>query len=177
MFGKLIYVEKNVTIRGYENIEIGSKCKIFQGSIIDASSGKIMIQNNTTIAHNTTIVANESNVKIGSYCHIGEYSQIAAYLKNDISIGNNTLIAPFNFIISSNHGIDKADLIRNQYGFGLPIVIEDDIWIAAKCTVLPGSIIKKGSIIGANSLVNKKTESIEYGIFVGNPAKLKAERV
>ncbi len=92
-------------------------------------------------------------------------------------IGNDTLIAPFNFIISSNHGIDKSDLIRNQYGFGFPIVLEDDIWIAAKCTVLPGSIIKKGSVIGANSLVNKKTESIEYGIFVGSPAKLKAKRV
>ena len=177
MFGKLIYVEKNVTIKGYKNIEIGNNCRIHNNSILDASNGRISIGENTNIAHDVTIVASNSNVKLGNNCYIGEYTQIAAYLNCDISIGNDTLIAPFNFIISSNHGIERSDLIRHQKGFGYPIKIEEDVWISAKCTILAGSVIKRGSVVGANSLVNRKTKTKEYGIFVGNPAKLKAERV
>ena len=175
-FGKKVYVEGGVTIMGIENIKIGSGSRIGAKTILDCSSGKIHMGNNANISHHVTIIANQSLVQLGNNCHVGEYSQIAAYMNNDITIGNNTLLAPFNFIISSNHGFDKNDLIRNQKGFGFPILIEDDIWIAAKCTILAGSIIKKGSVVGANSLINKKSEKKEYGIYAGSPIKLISER-
>ena len=55
-----------------------------------------------------------------------------------------------------------------------PIIIEDDVWIGAHCIILPGVTIKKGSIIGANSVVKEDTE--ELSINAGRPAKLISHR-
>ena len=46
------------------------------------------------------------------------------------------------------------------------IVIEDDVWIGAGVKILDGVIIRKGCVIGANTVVNKSTE--QYGIYVGS---------
>ena len=176
LFGKIVCVGKGVTILGIRNIQISERCKIGKGVLLDASTGKININNKVNIAHDAMIIANHAKITIGENCHIGEYTQIAAYLGCNVDIGRDTLLAPFNFIISSNHGFNKNDLIRNQQGYGKQIVIGNDVWIAAKCTVLPGAIIMDGSVIGANSLVSKKSKKMKNGIFVGNPVKLIAMR-
>ena len=56
-----------------------------------------------------------------------------------------------------------------------PIVIEDHAWIAAECFVHPGSKIAKGCVIGAKSVIKKKTE--EWSIYEGNPAKFIKKRI
>jgi acetyltransferase-like isoleucine patch superfamily enzyme len=54
------------------------------------------------------------------------------------------------------------------------IIIEDDVWIGANCAILDGSIIRKGAVIGANSLVYG--EMPEYSVCVGSPARKIGER-
>ena len=49
------------------------------------------------------------------------------------------------------------------------IVIEDDVWIGANCTILDGATLRKGCIIGAGSLV--RGEVPEYSIQTGNPLR------
>ena len=49
-------------------------------------------------------------------------------------------------------------------------MIEEDVWIGANVTLLKNAHISKACVIGACSVVTKKTEP--YGIYVGNPAKL-----
>ena len=49
------------------------------------------------------------------------------------------------------------------------IIIDDDVWLGKGVTVLPGVKIGKGSVIGANSLVNKNIPS--YKLAAGNPIK------
>ena len=51
-----------------------------------------------------------------------------------------------------------------------PVVIEDDVWIAANTIILPGVTIKKGAIIGAGSVVTK--DVMEYNVVAGVPAKV-----
>ena len=50
----------------------------------------------------------------------------------------------------------------------LPVIIENNAFIGAHCTVLKGVTIGKGSIIGAGSLVSKSVPQGE--IWGGNPA-------
>ena len=52
------------------------------------------------------------------------------------------------------------------------ITIEEDCWIGAGCILLPGITIRRGSIIGAGSVVTKDT--LPYSVMVGCPARLKA---
>ena len=50
-----------------------------------------------------------------------------------------------------------------------PIIIEDEVWIGANVTILPGVRIGKCSVIGAGSVVTKDVE--EYSIYAGVPAR------
>ncbi len=54
------------------------------------------------------------------------------------------------------------------------ITIEDDAYIGANCTIMPGVTIHEGAVIGANALVNKDVE--HWGIYVGSPCKKIGER-
>lgn len=52
----------------------------------------------------------------------------------------------------------------------LPVVIEDDVWIATDVVILPGVTIGRGAIIGAGSIVTKDVPA--KSVVAGNPARL-----
>lgn len=52
------------------------------------------------------------------------------------------------------------------------IEIDDDCWIAANVTLLPGAKINRGCVVGAGALVNK--EIPPYAVVAGVPAKIVA---
>jgi NDP-sugar pyrophosphorylase family protein len=49
------------------------------------------------------------------------------------------------------------------------IIIEDYVWIGYNCIVLPGVRLKRGTIIGAGSVVTKDTEY--FSVNAGNPCR------
>ena len=110
------------------------------------------------------------NIIIGSDSYINSGSVL--YSGNGINIGDNVLIGPNCSITPVNHEYkDKKSLISQQ-GFKKSkggVTIENDVWIGANVVILDGAIIRKGAIIGANSLVNSEIE--EYSINYGNPCK------
>jgi serine acetyltransferase len=50
------------------------------------------------------------------------------------------------------------------------IIIENDVWIGAKSTIMSGVKIRNGAIVGACSVVTKDVPP--YAIVAGNPAKV-----
>ena len=50
----------------------------------------------------------------------------------------------------------------------------DDAYIGANCTIMPGVTIGEGAVVGANALVNKDLDP--WGIYVGVPCKKIGER-
>lgn len=129
------------------NIKIGSQVTIFNG-VTFFGDGPIIIGDKVNIGENTIIYSSKNA---------------------GVSIGDNTQIAAQCYIIDMDHGTDKGTLIRNQKNNSKSINIGNDVWIAANCTILKGSNISDGAIIGAKSLVkgNIKENSISIGI----PAK------
>ena len=113
--------------------------------------------------------------------YIGKNSYINSccvlYTGNGIKIGEDVLIASNCTLAPTNHEYrEKSKTIKAQRFMDSKggIVIEDDVWIGANTVILDGSIIRKGAVIGANSLVNG--EIPEYSIYVGSPAKKVGER-
>lgn len=51
-----------------------------------------------------------------------------------------------------------------------PIMIQNDVWIATRSTILKGVTVGDGSIVGAGSVVTKDVPP--YAIVAGNPAKV-----
>ena len=89
-------------------------------------------------------------------------------------IGDRVFIGPGSKILTSTyaiHGYYSAEFIPDgchkiEYG---DITLNDDVYIGANCTLLPGITIGEGAAVGANALVNCDLEP--WGIYVGTPAK------
>nr|WP_288826266.1 acyltransferase [uncultured Clostridium sp.] len=119
---------------------------------------------------------NRVGIKVGknTYLNIG-----ATVVPNDgkeivVSIGENVSIAPYvTFICESfaNNGktINEFKYVNQKLKKKSPIIVEDEVWIGANVTILPGVHISKLCVIGAGAVVNRDTE--KYGIYAGVPAK------
>lgn len=114
---------------------------------------------------------NERIIEIGNDVEINDYVHIAAVHK--VVIGNNVLIASKVFITDHNHGNYYGDnqsppdqLPRKRQLNFRDVIIEDNVWLGEYVVVLPGTIIGKGAIIGAMSVVNMDIppETIAVGI-------------
>lgn len=122
--GKNVFIDKGITLKIGEDCEICSDVSIF-------GNGSVTIGDNVYIGGGTIIV-----------CTNGK-----------ISIGNNSLLGPQLYFINRDHIFKKGELIRNQgYQYG-DIIVGEDCWIGQGSTILKGSIIKNGCVIGAKSLV------------------------
>ena len=148
-FGENIFLDNNVQFQRYpKNISIGNDVVIKEGSRICACN----IQ---------------ANIKIGRGTSIGFHNFIFA--SNEITIGDNCLIAPFVYIVDSNHKTKREKLINSQKNTSSPIHIGNDVWLSSNVTILKGVTIGDGAVIAANSVVNNDVPA--YEIWGGSPAK------
>ena len=83
-----------------------------------------------------------------------------------LRIGSNVLISEDVLIYTHDHGLDPRSKPRP-----LEKIIEDDVWVGARCIVLPSCrSIGRGAVIGAGSILTKDVP--EYAICAGNPARV-----
>jgi maltose O-acetyltransferase len=113
-----------------------------------------------------------AGIKIGDNSGLG----ISCRIPNNIHIGNNVMMGPHVTIYSRNHAFERIDLPMNKQGFGesKQTIIEDDVWIGSHVIMTPGRHIKKGTIIGAGTVLTK--DFPEYSVVGGNPGKLLKKR-
>ncbi|MBC8140091.1 MAG: acyltransferase [Armatimonadetes bacterium] len=99
-----------------------------------------------------------SGVFINSGVSIGAARSIT--IGNNVAIGNYTLIMDTDFHTPGDH--TKVPEPR-------PVVIEDDVWLGARVTVLKGVTIGRGATVAAGAVV---TRNVAAGSIVGGvPAK------
>lgn len=134
-----------------------------------------LINRNLKIGKNVTLYPDvmfygDGLIEIGDNVEIGNGTIIYASKEGGVSIGENTLIAAQCYLIDMDHGVNRDELIRNQSNTVSPIKIGKDVWIAANVTILKGSNVGDGAIVGAKGLVKGSVPS--GAIVVGNPAKI-----
>lgn len=97
---------------------------------------------------------------------LGTYLGVSA----PVTIGSNTIVGAYSYIISANHEYGRRDLPVRDQGFSrAPVIIGDDVWLGTHVVVLPGVTIGTGAIVGAGSVVTKSIP--EYEIWGGVPAR------
>lgn len=115
-----------------------------------------------------------SEIEIGNNCVIGEYCYIVG--KGGLQIGNDVLIGSGTKIVTSEHNFTNMSFLIREQGLSfVPIRIENNIWIGFNVVILAGSKISEGSIVGANSLINRSFHEKNIILF-GSPAKVYKER-
>jgi len=151
-------------------ITIGKECTIRAGSIIyseviigeNCQTGhNVMIREKTSIGNNTLVGTNtiiDGNVVIGNKVSI----QTGVYIPLYSKIGNNVFMGPYSKLTNDKY------MMRKEFDLNGP-KIEDYVSLGANSVIMPGITLKRGTIVGAGSVVTKNTE--ENDIVVGNPAK------
>lgn len=77
-------------------------------------------------------------------------------------------------VITHNHsaivGKFFKDVVNERINTDKDIVVEEDVWIGANVTLLVGTKIGRGAIVGAGSVC--RTKIPPYAIAIGNPAEV-----
>lgn len=138
-------------------ISIGSQTLIepFSQIVVEVSSPLTSIQGRLIIAEKV-IIGSGANIRAAG---------------GEISIARNSMLAQQVSLIASNHLISGEkpyrDLPWDESKVG--VVIEENVWIGAGVTVLPGCAIGKNSVVGAGSVVTKSIPANE--VWAGIPAR------
>lgn len=110
------------------------------------------------------------NMEIGNNVHIGDNATISAI--GGLYIGDNTHISKNLVLYTDNHNY-KGELLPydNSY-IKKQVVIEKNVWIGMNVTILPGTHIEEGCIIGAGTVVAGTIEKFSiYGASLGKLIK------
>ena len=104
----------------------------------------------------------KDNVSIHPFCYIDCLGTVT--IENDVSIAEGVSFFSFNHKFS-----DLSKPIKDQGVVYQPIVIESDVWIGAKATILGDVTIASGTVIGAGAVVTRSTDKND--VVAGVPAK------
>jgi acetyltransferase-like isoleucine patch superfamily enzyme len=101
---------------------------------------------------------------IGADAHINSGATFAALAH--VELGERVEVGP-HVTVYDNNFHDVYD--RNALPESRPVIIEDDVWLCAKSTVLPGVRIGRGAVVSANALVVADVEP--FTVVSGVPAR------
>jgi len=149
--------------------KIGKGVTLFKQVSIERYPGNVTLGDHAVLKEYSRICPCNSQAKIsvGARTTIGHYTFIFA--SESIDVGNDCLIAPFCYLVDSDHGTERKQLINRQPLKTKMIRIGDGAWIGARSIILAGCEIGRGAVIAAGSVV---TQSVpEYAIVGGSPAR------
>lgn len=135
---------------------------------------KAKVSRSANIAPNAGF-ANGQNIVIGDNATIGAYCQIwAGPGKARVVIGKDALFAPDVMVTASSYRYNDGAPVTDQAMDESDIDIGADCWIGRGATLLAGTHLGTGCIVGAHSVVRGTFPA--YSIIAGSPAKIVGHR-
>lgn len=114
------------------------------------------------------IIHAPQNLKIGRNCRINIQSKM--FLFEQFVVGDDVIIGPELLVYTGDHVIHTSNVkFIEQKKYNKSIIIEDDVYIGARVTLLKGSYIENRVVVAAGAVVAGRLES-GY-IYGGVPAK------
>ena len=105
---------------------------------------------------------------IGRDTYVNRYTIFDAHQL--LHVGRRVMIGPHCYLTDADHGTDAGSSVQSQPMRCEPVVIEDEAWIGAHVTVLPGVRIGTGAVVAAGSVVTRDVPAMS--IVAGAPARL-----
>ena len=159
----------------------GTGSRIYPRPALLAGERYIRIGNDVTIGQGVQLTAwdryldqrFQPEIVIGDGCAIGDGAHITAI--DRIELGKHVLTGKYVLITDNAHGETDLALLEiapNQRPLASkgPVIIEDNVWIGEKASILSGVRIGRGAIVGANAVV---TRDVPAGTMaLGVPARI-----
>ena len=157
-----IRIGRNVGVRGLVTLRANTP-----------SGPGITIGDGCSILESTVLTANGGSIVLGRRCWLAQFCLITG--NGHVRIGDNVLIAAHVAINTVSHHAERCDIpIADQGLYCDPVVIEDDVWIGLRATILQGVTIGRGAIVGAGALVTADVPP--WSVAVGAPARVSRRR-
>ena len=148
--GKRVRLYGKASIINEGNLIVGERVQLVSTivpiELVASNGGVLTIGNHVFINYGCSISA-QMQVTIGDYCQIGTYVMM---LDNDF------------------HRLEPERRLERPPS--APIILEENVWVGGKATILSGVRIGAGSVIGANSVVTKDIPP--RSLAVGMPARV-----
>lgn len=148
------------------NVLISEKASIYNPT-------KIKIGSNVRIDDFCVLSAGEGGIEIGNYVHVAVYSLLIGSGK--ISLKDFSGLSSRVSIYSSNDDYSGASLTNptvpekfKQVKVG-NVCLEKHVIVGSGAVILPGVTLEIGSVVGAQSLVNKNC--VSFKVYSGVPAR------
>jgi carbonic anhydrase/acetyltransferase-like protein (isoleucine patch superfamily) len=140
----------HVYLQGIANdVKIGKDATIYPGTVLE--------------------IAPDARLRIGDH-FVFSYGALIA-CRYAVSIGHDVMVGEYTSIRDTTHVYDSNS--KQPYvcqpDRSASIEIASNVWIGRGCIILPGTIIEKGVIIGANSVVKGHLKA--YWLYGGVPAR------
>ncbi len=160
-----IFFDKKDLKKCGSNVIIGKTVRIRYPHLVEIGDN-VIIDDFTYIS---------SAVKIASYVHISSGCKIIGGPDSYVEMQNFSTLSP-NVVLSAGSDdylggiatplVDAKFKGNSEIG---SIILEEHTIVGSNSTILPNVILKKGSAVGANSVVNKDLE--EWSLNVGIPSR------
>jgi len=172
----VLFVGRRVQIFHARHLHLGRSVTIEDDVRIDALSREgVWLGDNVSIGRFTMIEATGlltllgKGVRIGANSNLGDYNYVGG--AGGVTIGENVLIGQYVSFHPQNHVFDDPDRpIKAQGTTQQGIVVEDDVWIGARVTILDGVRVGRGAVIAAGAVVTHDVPP--YAVVGGVPAKV-----
>lgn len=162
------------TMGAPQKVKIGSNVNFFPRCFIQGDCDLFQVENHVEFYPQTYISLGGK----GSVTTIGGNSHFAVgcalYGGGGLTIGNHCNIAAHSVFATVQHDEKVLDRPMSQTSLAGPIILEDDVWIAANVTITKDTRIARGCVIGAGAVVTRDTKPM--GVYVGVPARRLRDR-
>ncbi|WP_337662169.1 acyltransferase [Actinoalloteichus sp. AHMU CJ021] len=139
-----------------------------------AGHGRLELGRWVHVGAGTAVRCHEGSLRIGDKAVLAQRVTVNCYL--DVEIGAASLVADGVYVCDFDHvTTDPHRPIKDQGIVKTPVRVGEDCWLGTKATVLRGSRIGRGSVVGANAVV--RGELPPYAVAAGIPARVVRRRV
>lgn len=112
--------------------------------------------------------ARQDKLFIGSGTYVNRYTIFDAHVH--LHIGKDVMIGPHCYFTDADHGMAPGSSVKSQPMHHKPVDVEDEAWIGARATILPGVRIGRGAVVAAGALVTRDVPSM--AVVAGIPARI-----
>jgi acetyltransferase-like isoleucine patch superfamily enzyme len=174
--GRNVIFGQNVVLRHPGKVHIGDNVMIDDNCLVDAkgtTNQGITIGNGVFVGRNTILSCKNGNIALADGANIGFNCEV--FSASDVSIGKNTLLAAYCYVIGGDHDMtDPEAAVIEQGRKSAGVRVGDGAWLGAGAKILDGVTIGNLAVIGAGAVVRV---SVPAGaIAAGVPAKVIGQR-
>lgn len=174
-----IFRKVKIKVKGNRNnVVVGKRCRLRKVNIqVNGNDNKIIISDKVNFMESGSflIEGNNCEIFIGENTLFREAKLFAGESNTSIKIGKNCFCGVVNFSTSDFHSIVDAES-GERINKPDNILIGDNNWITTDIKIRKGTVISNNSVIGSNSLVNKKFLKSNV-IITGQPARIVRENI